>query len=239
MKATPFGDTRYDDWPPIPVRFPLTGVWIAANTPGRRIPSHGTDRLGQRFAYDFVHAEDMRLARAFWTGLRYWFGGGVPLSRARGLGAVIHAPLPGKVVATKDGWPDRTQASPLDVFGASTLGMRISEQRLRSDYRIAAGNYLIVEAADCFVFLAHAMKNSLRVAEGESVQAGQPLAKVGHTGNSTAPHLHCQLMDGPDLWTAKGLPCCLAAYEQLVDGVWQPRENTIPGDKDVIRPIAD
>ena len=103
----------------------------------------------------------------------------------------------------------------------------------------AAGNYLIIEAADCFVFLAHAKKNSLCVAEGESVQAGQPLAKIGHTGNSTAPHLHFQLMDAPDLWTAKGLPCCLAAYEQLVDGVWQPRENAIPGDKDVIRPIAD
>ena len=40
------------------------------------------------------------------------------------------------------------------------------------------------------------------VAPGERVVAGQRLAQVGHSGNSTAPHLHFQLMDGPDYLTA-------------------------------------
>ncbi len=39
---------------PIAVKFSLLGEWRAVNTPGEKIPSHGTDRLGQTYAYDFI-----------------------------------------------------------------------------------------------------------------------------------------------------------------------------------------
>nr|MDQ3554291.1 M23 family peptidase [Chloroflexota bacterium] len=39
---------------PISVAFPLRGEWVAIISPGDRVPSHGTDMLGQRFAYDFI-----------------------------------------------------------------------------------------------------------------------------------------------------------------------------------------
>jgi hypothetical protein len=35
------------------VEFPLRGEWMSPTTPIKRIPSHGTDQLGQRYAYDF------------------------------------------------------------------------------------------------------------------------------------------------------------------------------------------
>ncbi|GGW60620.1 murein DD-endopeptidase MepM/ murein hydrolase activator NlpD [Streptomyces albaduncus] len=38
------------------------------------------------------------------------------------------------------------------------------------------------------------------------MRAGQVLARVGNSGNSTEPHLHFQLMDGPDPDTAHGIP---------------------------------
>ena len=39
------------------IDFPLKGEWVAPNTPGDKIPSHGTDGLGQRYAYDFIQTD--------------------------------------------------------------------------------------------------------------------------------------------------------------------------------------
>ena len=221
------------------VMFPLpAGEWLAPNTPGHRVPSHGTDQLGQRYAYDFVHASDFELASGFWAGAQYFFGGGISLKRSLGMNAPILAPIGGKVIAAKDGWPERKRATPLDILGALTAGLRLSEAQLRADYRIVAGNYLIIEGQEGFAFLADATTGSIGVSEGEHVRAGQPVARVGDTGNSTAPHLHYHLMDGPDLWTARGLPSCFIAYERFMNGEWQREENGIPGKTDRLRHAA-
>ncbi len=225
-----------DSAAPAPVVFPLpAGEWYAPNTPGHRVPSHGTDQLGQRYAYDFVHASDWELGNSFRGGMRYFFGGGINLKHSRGLNAPILAPISGKVIDAKDGWPERKRATPLDILAALTAGMRLSEPRLRADYRIVAGNYVIIGGQEGFAFLAHATAGSICVAEGQQVRAGEPVASVGDTGNSTAPHLHYQLMDGPGLWTAKGLPSCFIAYERLVDGEWRRVESGIPGRTDRLR----
>lgn len=42
---------------PIVVAFPLRGEWLAPNTPGTKIPSHGTNQLGTRYAFDFVQVD--------------------------------------------------------------------------------------------------------------------------------------------------------------------------------------
>lgn len=47
-------DEMYD---PIIVDFPLRGEWYAPNTPGTKIPSHGTNKLGTRYAYDFIQVD--------------------------------------------------------------------------------------------------------------------------------------------------------------------------------------
>nr|WP_232844463.1 hypothetical protein [Enterococcus innesii] len=38
---------------PITIGFPLRGEWLAPTTPADKIPSHGTDRMGLRYAFDF------------------------------------------------------------------------------------------------------------------------------------------------------------------------------------------
>jgi murein DD-endopeptidase MepM/ murein hydrolase activator NlpD len=40
------------------------------------------------------------------------------------------------------------------------------------------------------VLLAHLMEGSVRVAAGEALRTGQPIARVGNSGRSTEPHLH-------------------------------------------------
>ena len=43
---------------PVVVDFPLRGEgWVAVNSPADRVPSHGTDQLGQRFAFDLLRVD--------------------------------------------------------------------------------------------------------------------------------------------------------------------------------------
>jgi len=66
---------------------------------------------------------------------------------------------------------------------------------------------------------AHLIKGSLLVGVGDKVKKGDVLAKLGNTGNSNAPHLHFQLMDGPSFLSADGLPYVIDGftYEGQVD----------------------
>lgn len=52
----------------------------------------------------------------------------------------------------------------------------------------------------------HLKPGSVRVRPGDTVKRGQPIGQLGHSGNSTEPHLHFQLTDGPDPLYSRGLP---------------------------------
>src|SRR5512146_2900771 len=66
---------------PIIVEFPLRGEWLSPNTPGTRIPSHGTDKLGTRYAYDFIQVDWERKGwPAYRVSLARYLLFGVPLS---------------------------------------------------------------------------------------------------------------------------------------------------------------
>lgn len=66
---------------------------------------------------------------------------------------------------------------------------------------------ILAHAHGEYSFYAHLIPGSLQVRLGDSVRQGQVLAHLGNSGNSDALHLHFQLMDGPDLLSARGLPC--------------------------------
>jgi hypothetical protein len=58
---------------PIVVDFPLRGDWTVEQTPAHRIPSHGTDVLGMRYAYDFIRTDDRQRSRVHPAGSLRWF----------------------------------------------------------------------------------------------------------------------------------------------------------------------
>ncbi len=73
--------------------------------------------------------------------------------------------------------------------------------------RRIVGNHLVLDLGDgTHSLYAHLSRGSLTVAEGDRVRAGQMLARCGNSGNSSEPHVHFQLMDGPDPDTAHILP---------------------------------
>ena len=219
------------------IDFPLRGEWVAGTTPAERIPSHGTDVLAQRFAFDFVRLDERR---------RLYPGGevratvvGVPLRSVYGYGQPVHAPFDGTVVTALD-----AVAEPQRIFALATLA-RVVRNTLtfRPDQPFVrlAGNHVIVRragAAEIFAAVAHLATGSVRVRAGQEVVRGDILGLVGHTGNSTAPHLHVQLMDGPDPRTARAVPCAFAAYEAERHGRWIPVERGIPGKGERIRSSA-
>jgi hypothetical protein len=70
-----------------------------------------------------------------------------------------------------------------------------------------------------FAVYAHLKPNSLRVKRGDRVAAGQPIAALGNSGNSTEPHLHFQLCDKPSGMSCAGIPPSFDNIElPLADG---------------------
>lgn len=66
---------------------------------------------------------------------------------------------------------------------------------------------MIIKHADGeFSHYAHLQAASVTVKDGESVKRGQIIGKLGHSGNSTEPHLYFQLTDGPDPMYSRSIP---------------------------------
>ncbi len=223
---------------PVVVDFPLRGEWVAPNTPGTKIPSHGTDMLGQRYAYDFVGVapggRGLRYYRP--SPLRYLLLG-AQLQDYYGWGRPIFSATEGVVVQAEDGWPERNPVHLLrDLANLYRNVRRFRADKSRTaDLRQLTGNYVIVESNEGYVLYAHAQTGSVRVSPGDRVLPGQELARVGHSGNSTAPHLHFHLMDRLDPWEAQGIPCCFREYEVFQDGGWRLVQNGIPKANERLR----
>ncbi len=71
-----------------------------------------------------------------------------------------------------------------------------------------AGNHVVIRHnAHEYSHLFHFLKDSLQVEEGQGVDSGDVLGRIGFSGAATVyAHLHYQLMDGPDFLTAHPLP---------------------------------
>jgi len=54
-----------------------------------------------------------------------------------------------------------------------------------------AGNHIVMSVeSNIYILLAHLLKCSILVNEGEKVSQGQMIGRVGNSGNTTEPHLH-------------------------------------------------
>jgi hypothetical protein len=218
------------------VDLPLRGEgWVAVTSPADRIPSHGVDMLGQRYAFDFLRVDDRPGLHAHPAGrLRGLLIGG-RTRECYAWGAPVHAPMDGEVVRAVDGMDERGWLHPVrELAHAAFNALTFTPSRLP---RIL-GNHVVLRGDGAYAAFAHFARGSVSVEDGRRVQAGDLLGRVGHTGNSTMPHLHFQLMDSDDPLTAKGVPCAFREYEVRDTGRWTVVRGGIPGRADRIRSVS-
>ena len=221
---------------PIIVQFPLRGEWLSPNTPGTKVPSHGTNQLGTRYAYDFIQVDWNRIGTpAYRVGVMQYLFSGVKLSDYYCWGQEVYSPCDGIVVGAEDGYAENEKTNLLaDMSNAYKNAHYFDPEK--DDIQSVAGNYVIIKYSEnVYAALCHLQTGSIQVSVGQMIKKGEVIGRVGHSGNSFAPHLHFQLMDSSDISVANGVPCAFEQYEIFRDNEWQIIENGIPTDKDRIR----
>ncbi len=180
-------------------RFPLEGPWYVGCGASLHTPHRWA--VPEEFALDLV---------------RLGGGGGTHASSGTRLadffayGAPVLAAAAGRVVAAVNDEPEtaadlRQPGEAADAYHARVT--RSQGERLRRGARGVAGNYVVLEhPAREFSVYAHLKPGSVLVHVGDSVDAGQRIAALGSSGNSTEPHLHFQVCDAPDPLQCAGIP---------------------------------
>lgn len=219
------------------IAFPLRGEWYTETSPADRVPSHGTDRFGLRYAFDFIQ-KDQNEASHTERSVDYLIGG-IPLEKYYCFGQPVYAPFAGEVVTVKNNTSDGEKASWVhDQTSAIRHSLFFDQER--DGFEAIAGNYIVIkQAAGLYAAFAHLKKDSLAVNEGEHISQGTYLGNVGHSGNSTEPHLHFQLMDSAIIESANGLPFVFSAYEKYNGQTWEIVSNQIPAAGERIRSLKE
>lgn len=87
-------------------------------------------------------------------------------------------------------------------------------------------NYVVIKHDDgTFAEYQHLQKGSVMVEMGDEVVTGDPIARSGNTGYSTAPHLHFSVFQTVDGKTRRTLPYQLRIGERVLDVTELPRRE--------------
>ncbi len=152
---------------------PFHDNWLVLQGGRSALQTHHRAAYNQHWALDLIRLHDGRMLLEDQTGNAQWHSWEQP----------ILAPVNGEVVKAR-----------ADVEDSEGLHLVKEPDK-------AAGNVLVIKTAEgLFVVLAHLRRGSLKVAVGDRVTVGQPVARCGNSGNTTSPHLHLQVQTHADLW---------------------------------------
>jgi len=146
------------------------------------LPLNGRFALAQRFAIDWEQIDgENRLGKGDLTKVESFTI----------FGKEVIAVADGTVIAARNDLPEQ-------VPGKLPANMTID----RADW-----NFVVLDiGGGAFALYAHMQPGSVRVVAGAKVKRGDLLGKVGNTGNTSSPHLHFHVMDGPSPLTSNGIP---------------------------------
>jgi hypothetical protein len=151
---------------PVTIAMPFTGEWyVVSGGRGVFVNEHWTTS-SQRNALDIIQVVNRSSHRDDSKRLGVYYAFGQPLL----------APAEGRITALLDSRPD----------------LAIGD----SDRRHPEGNYLVMDiGGGRYVMMGHLEQGSALVGVGDRVRLGQPLARVGNSGNTSEPHLHIQIQN--------------------------------------------
>jgi hypothetical protein len=197
-------------------------------------PINGQLLVPQRYAVDWYRIDDQH---------RAWVGDPSQLKSYLAYQQPVLAATDGTVESTLDGLPnnpDLPHPPPIPPIDETV------------------GNFVILKVDGGYLLYAHLDPGSVRVTRGQQVSRGDVLGLIGTTGNSTAPHLHFQVMTSPTFFPTDSPPYTFDRFElvgQITERIWDdtiglqptgtlpfipapdagPRMGQMPLDRNVIR----
>lgn len=154
------------------------GTWYVGQGGASPLVNHHHSVPAQRYSIDLVRVDGKG---------RSWSGSAGRLQSYHAWGSSVVAPAAGSVLVVVDGLPE------------PEIGTRDTEN--------PAGNHIILELpGDVRLLVGHLQCGSVEVQEGQTVDTGDFLARVGNSGSSSEPHLHIQAMRMTEDYTWVSMP---------------------------------
>jgi murein DD-endopeptidase len=173
------------------------GPWVAVYSPDwprghRRVfyALDGTAHLPGRFAIDFFRVDGQG---------KTTHGDSDRPQDALDYGSPVLAVADATVVAKRDGIPESENIS----------------QHHKHSLEDAPGNNIVLQLDDHRFAVYEHLKPGIRVPVGSRVRRGQIIAALGFTGDSTGPHLHFDVANGPEPLNAEGLPFVFTQFRMV------------------------
>jgi D-alanyl-D-alanine carboxypeptidase len=152
----------------VTVASPLADQWYVGQGGHAELVNYHHVSSSQRDAIDILQVVDGRTHQPGNTDLDSYHIYGKP----------VLAPADGTITFVVDGHPDQPIGS--------------------VDNRHQAGNNLVIDiGGNRYIEIGHLRPGSINVAVGDRVTAGQPIAQVGNSGNTSEPHIHIQAQNQP------------------------------------------
>lgn len=126
-------------------------------------------------------------------------------------GREIIAPAAGTVVVAKNDHLDQPAA------GRSDPAYFLPVYKNGGD----PGNFVVIDHGNGeFSMIAHMQRSSVRVKVGDKVIRGQFIGLLGQSGDTSDPHVHYQLQNGPDWERSDALPFKFTNVDSLARGTY-------------------
>ena len=204
----------------VTVGTPLAGEWWVGHGGHAELVNYHYTRSTQRDALDIMQVVGGSIHRPDSTDLNSYYIYDQP----------VLAPADGTVTYVVDGHPDLPIGS--------------------VDSRHPTGNQVVIDiGGGRYLLMAHLRQGSIAVKVGERVTEGEPIARVGKSGDSSHPHIHIQAQSLPsgvaDITTIDGplmvktlhtYPLLFRGASLVRDGVETRPPAVDPRRGDFVRP---